>query len=121
MIGAVVLAVVALALALAAVAAVFAARDRLPPPAHLQGLFVLQALIAVQAVIALVRAGDWGGSKAELFGYLAAWFVLVPGGLALVVEERSRYGTLVLAVACLTVAVVAVRLGAVWDAGLTSA
>lgn len=121
MVGGLVVAVIAVALGLAAWAGVSAARDRLPPRQHLQGLFVLQALIAVQAVVALVRAGDWAGSKPELFGYLAAWFVLVPGGLALVVEERSRYGTLVLAVACLTVAVVAVRLGAVWDGGVTSA
>ncbi len=112
------LGVVAVAFGLGAWALVCAKLDRLPPRQHLQGLFVLQALIAVQVVIALVRSGDWSGSKGELFGYLAAWFVLVPGGLALVVEERSRWGTLVLAVACLTVAVVAVRLGAVWQEGL---
>ena len=81
-----------------------AALDRLPPKAHLQALFVLQALVLVQAVVALVRAGEWGGSKPELVGYLAVSAVLVPGGLVLSVEERTRWGTLVLAAACLTLA-----------------
>ena len=111
-------ALIALSLALAAWAGVCAVLDRLPPRVHLQLLFVLQALIVLQAVVALVRAGDWGGSKGELFGYLAVSAVLVPGGLVLAVEERTRWGTLVLAAACLTVAVVVVRLLAVWSAGL---
>ena len=64
----------------------------------------------LQAVVALVRSGEWDGSKPELFGYLAVSAVLVPGGLFLTVEERSRWGTLVLAAACLTLAVVVVRL-----------
>ena len=110
-------AVLAVSLGLAAWAGVCASLDRLPPRVHLQLLFGLQALVVLQAVVALVRAGDWGGSKPELFGYLAVSAVLVPGGLFLAVEERSRWGTLVLAAACLTLAVVVVRLDAVWAAG----
>ncbi|MDP9465699.1 MAG: hypothetical protein M3P31_00395 [Actinomycetota bacterium] len=109
---------IVLSLALALWAAVCAALDRLPPKAHLQALFALQALVLVQAAIALVRAGQWGGSKAELIGYLAVSAVLVPGGLVLAVEERTRWGTLVLAAACLTLAVVVVRLNTVWAAGV---
>lgn len=112
---------IALALALAVWAGVWAALDRLPPKQHLQLLFVLQGLLLVQGVVALTRLSDWGGSTAELLGYLAVSLLLVPGGLALVVEERTRYGTLVLAAACLTVAVVVVRLLAVWNAGLANA
>jgi len=111
-------AVTLLSLALGVVALVLAALDRLPPKVHLQALFLLQAALVLQAVVAVVRMGDWGGSKGELGGYLAVSALLVPGGLVLAVEERSRYGTLVLAVACLVVAVVQVRLLAVWDAGL---
>ena len=110
-------ALIGLSLALAAWAVASAALDRLPPKVHLQLLFVLQAFVAVQALLALLRAGDWGGSKGELFGYVAVSFLLVPGGLVLTVEERSRWGTLVLAAACLTVAVVEVRLLQVWAAG----
>ncbi len=113
-------AVFVLSLALGVWALLCAAFDRLPPKLHLQALFLLQAVLVVQAVVAVVRMGGWGGSKGELSGYLAVSGLLVPGGLVLAVEERSRYGTLILAVACLVVAVVEVRLLAVWDAGLSS-
>lgn len=111
-------AVLVVSLALGLWALVLAALDRLPPKLHLQGLFLLQAVLVVQAVLALLRLGDWDGSDGELTGYLAVSALLVPGGLILAVEERSRWGTLVLAAACLTVAVVEVRLLAVWDAGV---
>ena len=110
--------VVVVALVLAAVAAVCAALDRLPPRAHLLSLVLLQVALVVQAVVALLQLGDWDGRTGELVGYLAVSAIVLPGGMALVVEERSRWGTLVLAIACLTVAVVTVRLQVVWDAGL---
>ena len=111
-------AVFVLSLGLGGWALVWAALDRLLPKVHLQALFLLQAVLVLQAVVALVRMGEWDGSQGELAGYLAVSALLVPGGLVLAVEERSRYGTLTLAVACLVVAVVEVRLLAVWDAGL---
>ena len=110
-------AVFVLSLALGAWALLWAARDALLPKPHLQALFLLKAVLVLQAVVALVRMGEWDGSKGELSGYLAVSALLVPGGLVLAVEERSRYGTLVLAVACLVVAVVEVRLLQVWDGG----
>ena len=110
-------AVFVLSLALGVWALVWAGLDRLLPKVHLQALFLLQAVLVVQAVLALLRLGDWGGSSGELAGYLAVSALLVPGGLVLAVEERSRYGTLILAVACLVVAVVEVRLLQVWAAG----
>jgi predicted membrane channel-forming protein YqfA (hemolysin III family) len=91
--------------------------DRLPPKLLLQALFLLQGVLLVQAVLALTRLGGWDGSVGELVGYLAVSALLVPGGLVLAVEERSRWGTLVLAVACLVVAVVELRLLAIWAAG----
>jgi hypothetical protein len=112
-------AIAVLAAVLGGWALLMAALDRLPPKLHLQVLFLLQAALVLQAVVAVVEMGEWGGSKGELTGYLVVSAVLVPGGLVLAVEERSRWGTLVLAVACLVVAVVQVRLLAVWDAGLS--
>ena len=110
-------AVFALSLALGGWALALAAADRLPPKRLLQVLFALQGVLVLQAVVAILRMADWGGSRGELSGYLAVSALLVPGGLVLSVEERSRYGTLVLAVACLVVAVVELRLLQVWDAG----
>ena len=109
--------VVVAALVLALVAFAAAALDRLPPRVHLLSLIALQLVLVAQAVIALFRLGGWDGRLGELLGYLAVSVVVLPGGMALVVEERSRWGTLVLAVACLTVAVVTMRLQVVWDAG----
>ena len=110
-------AVFVLSLALGLSALLLAALDRLPPRLHLQALFLLQAVLVVQAVIALGSLRGWEGSTGELAGYLAVSALLVPGGLILALEERSRWGTLVLAAACLTVAVVQLRLLAVWEAG----
>jgi hypothetical protein len=111
-------ALIALAVVLAVAALAFAALDRLPPKVHLQGLLLLQLLLLVQAVLALVRLGGWDGRVGELLGYLAVAVLLVPGGMVLAVEERTRWGTAVLAAACLVLVVVLVRLQAVWSAGV---
>jgi hypothetical protein len=118
---ALVTALIALSLLLAVVALVLALLDRLPPRWHLLGLLALQLLVLVQAVVALTRLGDWDGPLGELLGYLAVAFLLVPGGMVLTVEERSRWGTAVLGAACLVLAVVVLRLDAVWDAGAVGA
>lgn len=106
-----------LSLALASAGLLLAVLDRLPHKRLLQALFLLQGVLLAQVVLALTRLGGWDGSVGELLGYLAVSALLVPGGLVLAVEERSRWGTLVLAVACLVVAVVELRLLAVWAAG----
>lgn len=116
-----VLAISGLALLLAVAALVLAAFDRLPPKVHLQGLLLLQLLVLVQSVLALVRLGDWDGPRGELIGYLAVAVLLVPGGMVLTVEERTRWGTAVLGAACLVLVVVLVRLQVVWDAGVVGA
>ncbi len=112
-----VLAITVLALLHAVTAFVLAALDRLPPKVHLQGLLLLQVLVLVQAVLALVRLGGWDGPAGELLGYLAVAVLLVPGGMVLTVEERTRWGTAVLGAACLVLAVVLLRLQVIWDAG----
>ena len=94
-----------------------AARGRAPSRVLLQGLFALEALLVVQLVAVALRLGD-GQRPAEtgaFAGYAVLSFFLLPGGLALSVDERSRWGTLVLAVACLAVAVVELRLDATWS------
>ena len=114
-------ALLVVAVLLAVVALVAAARDRLPTKPLLQGLFVLQGLVLLQAVVALLELGDWDGASGELVGYLVEALVLVPGGMVLALEDRSRWGTAVLGAACLVLAVVVLRLDAVWDAGLPGA
>ncbi len=111
-------AVVVLSLVLAVVAFGFALRDRLPPKVHLQGILLLQLLVLAQAVLVLTRLGGWDGPTGELLGYLAVAFLLLPGGMVLTVEERTRWGTAILGGACLVLVVVMVRLQAVWAVGV---
>ena len=118
MVDGLVLALLGLSLVLALAAFIFALLDRLPHRLYLIGLLGLQLLVLVQAVLVLTRLGGWQGPQGELLGYLAVAFMLVPGGMVLTVEERTRWGTAVLGAACLVLAVVVLRLQVVWDAGL---
>ena len=108
-------AVVALVLALAG--GVLAARDRRPAKPLLQGLLLLQLLLLAQAAVAvtLLVGGDRPAETGAFIGYLVVSVLLVPGGLAWSFEEKSRYGTLVLAVVCLVVAVLQERLTTLWS------
>lgn len=96
-------------------AAYLGLRDRAPDRLLLRGVLVLQALLLVQAAVAvyrLVQGTDEPGSTGTYAGYLLLSLLLLPGAFALTVEERSRYGSLVLGAACLVVAVVQTRLQA---------
>lgn len=117
MIGPLTVAVAALALALALAGGVLAARDLRPGKPLLQGLLLLQVLLLVQAAIAVVRlvGGDSPDETGAFVGYLVVSVLLVPGGMVWSFEEKSRYGTLVLAVVCLVVAVLQERLGTLWS------
>lgn len=90
-------------------------RDRPPGRGLLRGVLALQALLLVQAGVAvyrLVQGDDDPSSTGTYAGYLLLTVLLLPGAFALTVEERTRYGSLVLSAACLVVAVVELRLQA---------
>ena len=112
---AVAVAVVAVALALAG--GVLAARDRRPGKPLLQGVLLLQLLLLVQAGTAVARllGGTRPDATAAFVGYLVVSVLMVPAGMVWSFEEKSRYGTLVLAVVCLVVAVLQERLGTLWS------
>ncbi len=96
-------------------AAVEGLRDREPGRGLLRGVLALQALLLLQAalqVYRLVQGDDAPSSTGTYVGYLVLSALLLPGAFALTVEERSRYGSLVLGAACLVVAVVELRLQA---------
>ncbi len=101
---------------LAAWSATAAALGLAPPRRLLQGLLTLQLLLLVQLGVGLwqISGGDGPAETGAYIGYVVMSLLLLPGALALTADERSRYGTLVLGVACLTVAVVEVRMEAVW-------
>lgn len=112
-----VVAVLVAAGALTVWAAVAAALGHAPPRRFLQGLLALQLVLLAQLAVVGYRLAQ-GRRPAEtgaFVGYLVLSLLLLPGGLSLSVDERSRYGTLVLGVACVTVAVVELRMVATWS------
>ena len=113
------LAVLALALAWALWCAVSAALGQAPTVRHRIGLLVLEAVALVQALVLVVglfvEPGRSAGAVVEIVGYLIATLVALPIGAALAHGERTRYGSLVLAVAGITLAVLSLRTGQVWS------
>lgn len=91
-----------------------ALRRHEPGRGLLRSLLALQLVLMVQAGVAVadLLRGESPGSAATFWGYLVLSLLLLPGALALAVEERSHYASLVLAAACLVVAVVELRLQA---------
>ncbi|PVZ14831.1 hypothetical protein [Actinomycetospora cinnamomea] len=112
------LAVLVLALAWALWCAVSAALGQAPTIRHRIGLLVLEAVALVQALVLVVglfvEPARSGGAVLEIVGYLLATLVVLPIGAALAHGERTRYGSIVLAVAGVTLAVLSLRTGQVW-------
>ncbi len=108
--------IAAVAVLLGVVGLVLAARDRRPGKPLLQGILLLQLLLLAQAAIAVTRLlqGDRPEEVGAFAGYLIVSALLVPGGAIWSLEEKSRYGTLILAAVCLVVAVLQQRLVGLW-------
>lgn len=102
---------------LVAWAATAAALDRLPGRRFLQALFLLQGLLVAQLahVLYLLGGGERPAETSAFAAYLVLSLLLLPGGLALSAEERTRYGTLTLLIALVALAVVESRLVATWS------
>ncbi len=111
-----VIATLAVAALLSGWAGVYAIRDQLPGKRFLQGLFVLEGVLFAQLGYLLYLLGG-GGRPAEtgaFAAYLILSLLLVPGGLALSVDERTRYGTLTVLISLLAVLVIEWRLIGTW-------
>ena len=112
------LAVLALALVWALWCAISAIVGQSPTIRHRIGLLVLEAVALVQALVFVVGLVVEGrrpaGAVVEIVGYLIATLVVLPVGAGLAHGERTRYGSIVLAVAGLTLAVLSLRTGQVW-------
>lgn len=104
------------ALVVAAWAAWRAARDR---PVILRQLVVagvVEALLLVQAVVAAVRAatGDGPADAATFWGYLGTTLCILPAAAVWAFAERTRWSSVVLLVAGVTVAFLQLRAVQVW-------
>ncbi|SES25578.1 hypothetical protein SAMN05216188_12846 [Lentzea xinjiangensis] len=111
-----------LALAGAAWSVVLVVRDQalLPLTTANRGLLgllaVLEAGLLAQAVIGVVRmlGLDREIDRLSFAGYLAGPVVIIPVAVVWAAGERTRWSGGVLAVACLSVPVMIVRLGQIW-------
>jgi hypothetical protein len=98
---------------------VSAAIGQAPTVRHRLGLVVLEVAAVLQAVVAVVllavQGGRTGPGVAEIVGYLVASVITLPIGAALAHGERTRYGTVVLGIAGVTLAVLVLRTQQVWE------
>jgi len=110
--------VAALCLALAGWAAWFVVADRAVVLRQLWGGAVVEGVLLVQAVVlAVVQVtGDQDVDGVLLWGYVVTQLVVLPVAAAWAFAERTRWSSVVLVVAALTVAFLELRLMQVWGA-----
>jgi hypothetical protein len=115
-----VLTVLALAGAAWSVALIVMNKPLLPVTRPKLGLAALLALLEagllVQAVVGIVQLTglDREIDRFSFVGYLAGPVVILPLALMWAASERTRWSGGVLAIACLSVPVMIVRLGQIW-------
>lgn len=90
---------------------------RRPGDATVGGLALVELLLVAQIVIAIVApfAGNPPtGSLLEFWVYLVSAALLPPAGVAWALVERSRWSTVVMGVAALSVAIMVWRMYVIW-------
>lgn len=110
--------VVALCAALGGWAGWFVVRDRAVVLRQLWGAAVVEGVLVVQAVVAgwLAVADAPPVDGVLLWGYVATQAVILPVAAAWAFAERTRWSSVVLLVAALTVAFLEYRLLQIWGA-----
>jgi hypothetical protein len=108
--------IIVAALVLAGFSGLMAVLDRPPGLFHLLGLAVLELALLAQATVATGRmfSGDRPATMTTFVGYLLTAVLIPPLAALLGSAERSRWGSALIAAACLVVPVMVVRLQQVW-------
>jgi heme A synthase len=96
---------------------VLAARNRRADNQLLIELIVTELLVLVQLVVAVVEVigGQHPDSTLTFLAYAVGELVIIPVGVFWSQAERSRSSTLVIAIACLAVAVMTARMLQMWS------
>jgi hypothetical protein len=91
-------------------------RNRLPQVSHLVGIVILEILAIALVATAVVRlaSGDRAHEMVTFIGYLVAFLIIPPAGLALARMEPTKWGSAIIAAAGLVEAILVVRLQQVW-------
>ena len=118
MIGWLSLLVVVLSLALAVWALWFVLRDRPVILRQLWGGAVVEAVLLLQAVVAIVLVANGTGSPEPIlfWGYVFTQLVILPLAASWAFAERTRWSSVVLLVAAFTTAFLEYRLLQIWGA-----
>lgn len=108
--------VIVAALMVAAGSGLAALLDQRPRLPHLLGLAVVEAALLVYAVAALgkIFTGDRPEALATFVGYLLTAVLLPVVGWLFGWPEKTRWGSVVIAVTCLIVPILVLRLQQVW-------
>jgi ascorbate-specific PTS system EIIC-type component UlaA len=79
--------------------------------ATVEGLLLVQLAVS----IAVVASGEQAvGDTVEFFGYLITALIVPPAAVAWAVLDRTKWSTIVLGLAGLTIAVMLVRMWQIW-------
>ncbi|MEU5996028.1 hypothetical protein ABZ806_44220 [Spirillospora sp. NPDC047418] len=110
-------AIIVVALLTAAYALVTALRNRAMDLGHLIGLGVLEALLIAQVAVAFVKLGGGEGpdGTATFVGYLLGSLLVPAAGAGWGLLERTRWGSGVIVIAGVAVAVMVVRMNQLWS------
>lgn len=108
--------VITVALLLAAWTALLAVRARAPRWGTLIALGGVTLLVLAQAVVAavLLVRGERPDAVPAFAGYHVVAVLILPAAAAWAIADRSRWSSVVLTVACLTLAVLTVRMQQIW-------
>lgn len=104
------------ALLIAGLAVVSAVRRRGPNAATIAAALATEVLVVVQAVVTMVVSvnGQTADEPMLFFSYLVAALLTLPVALLLARAEQNRFGSLVIVVGGLVLAVLVVRLQQLW-------
>lgn len=116
MIGQVATALIVAALVAAGWSSVLVVLNRNPGYALLGALGAMEVGLLVQAIIGIVSltGTDRPVDSTTFVGYLIGSLLILPAGVAWSLGERSRWAPGVVAIACLVIPVVIVRLQQIW-------
>jgi len=106
-----------LSLLLAGWATWFVVADRAVILRQLWGGAVVEAVLLVQALVAgvVLLTGDHAVDGALFWGYVVTQLVVLPIAAAWAFAERTRWSSVVLLVAAVTVAFLELRLWQIWE------
>ncbi|MFA1550910.1 hypothetical protein [Actinomadura chokoriensis] len=109
--------IIVVALLTAAYALVATLRNRAMDLGQVAALGVLEVLLIAQAVVGFGKLAGGGGpdGSATFAGYLAGSLLVPLAGAGWGLLERSRWGSAVIVVAGVAVAVMVVRLNQLWS------